>query len=138
MSSEPVLRLELPIRTVSEANLREAWYVRMRRKQAQQRVVALHLGPLGRPEPPLVITLTRVATRQLDTDNLAGAHKHVRDAVALWLGLDDGDPRLTWRYAQERVNGRAWFSVFTRAGKMARAHIVRTRLEIAYRTVCTQ
>jgi hypothetical protein len=50
-----------------------------------------------------VVTLTRIGPRDLDSDNLAGSAKAVRDAVARWLGVDDG-PRapVEWRYAQER------------------------------------
>ena len=59
------------------------------------------LGPdcKGLP-PPCVITITRIGPRKLDSDNLAGSAKHVRDGVADWLGIDDGDERLTWEYAQ--------------------------------------
>lgn len=41
----------------------------------------------------------------LDTDNLAGAMKPLRDALAAWLGLDDGDPRVHWRYTQVQTAG---------------------------------
>lgn len=34
---------------------------------------------------------------------LNAALKPVRDGIADWLTLDDADPRLTWRYAQERA-----------------------------------
>lgn len=53
--------------------------------------------------PPLVeVLLTRWSPRKLDDDNLAGALKAVRDEVAAWLGLDDGDERIVWRYFQEK------------------------------------
>lgn len=53
-------------------------------------------------EGPLVVTVTRVYPgRGLDPhDNLPGACKHVVDAIARWLGRDDRDPSITWRYAQ--------------------------------------
>lgn len=51
---------------------------------------------------PLDITLTRVASRPLDTDNLASAFKAVRDGVADWLGIDDGSSALRWHYAQRK------------------------------------
>ena len=50
-----------------------------------------------------MITLTRLASRKLDSDNLATALKAVRDGVADALNLDDGDERLDWRYAQEKA-----------------------------------
>jgi hypothetical protein len=37
----------------------------------------------------------------MDGDNSIGSLKAVRDGVADALGIDDGDPRLTWEYRQE-------------------------------------
>jgi len=51
---------------------------------------------------PVAITLTRIALRVLDTDNLASGLKAVRDGVADALGVNDGSSRIEWRYAQER------------------------------------
>jgi hypothetical protein len=49
----------------------------------------------------LVVAFTRVGPRPLDDDNLAGAFKHVRDAVAEHFGIDDGDTaRIRFTYAQ--------------------------------------
>lgn len=50
----------------------------------------------------VAITLTRIAPRALDTDNLASGLKAIRDGVADALGVDDGSSRIQWRYAQER------------------------------------
>ncbi len=51
----------------------------------------------------LLVTLTRVAPRMLDDDNLQGACKGVRDAVAKLLGVGDGPAGpLAWGYAQAR------------------------------------
>lgn len=78
------------------------------RAQRQQVTLVLRskLG-LRPPEPPLTITVTRVAPGELDAhDNLPGACKHVVDAIAEWLGLDDRDRRLSWRYEQSR-DGRS-------------------------------
>ena len=52
--------------------------------------------------PPAVVTITRLAPTSLDSDNLQGSAKHVRDAIAAWLGVDDRDPRVTWHVGQER------------------------------------
>ena len=41
----------------------------------------------------LVVTLTRVSPRALDSDNLAYAFKAVRDEVAAYFGVNDNDPR---------------------------------------------
>lgn len=57
----------------------------------------------ARPAFPCVVLLTRVAPSSgLDDDNLSGSLKAIRDAMAEWLGLDDRDPRVGWRYAQRR------------------------------------
>lgn len=50
----------------------------------------------------LVVLLTRVAPRELDSDNLQGALKHVRDGVADALGVDDRDERVTWAPCDQR------------------------------------
>ena len=51
---------------------------------------------------PCVVTLTRVAPRTLDGDNLQAGCKAARDGVALWLATDDADPRIRWEYAQAK------------------------------------
>ena len=94
--------ITIPIRTVSEANQREHWSKRHRRNVAQQARVAWTLFGHEWTALPCRITLTRIAPRKLDPDNLAGSFKHVQDAVAKWLGVDDGDASLTWVYAQRK------------------------------------
>lgn len=55
------------------------------------------------PQPlPVVVTLTRIAPRDFDSDNLAMSFKAARDGIADALGVDDGSARVTWRYAQRR------------------------------------
>lgn len=56
---------------------------------------------------PLVITIRRIGPRMLDTDNAARAAKSVRDGIADAVGIDDGDPGLTWRYEQRRATAGA-------------------------------
>ena len=48
--------------------------------------------------PRIRVTLTRICLGGLDSDNLQGAFKYVRDEVARWLGRDDGDPSYEWVY----------------------------------------
>ncbi len=52
-----------------------------------------------------VVTFTRTTPGiGLDKDeNLRMAFKHVKDQVAAWLDLNDRDPRIEWRYAQEKA-----------------------------------
>lgn len=53
------------------------------------------------------ITLTRIAPRSLDFDNLVGSFKQTVDGIAKAMGIDDGSPRLIWQYAQRRDPERA-------------------------------
>lgn len=100
--------VSLPIKTVSEANTRECWQAKLRRKKAQQAfcVPVFRAAFRDAPTPPLVITFTRVSVAKMDSDNLAGALKAIRDALAHVLGIDDGDDRLTFIYQQRRASSR--------------------------------
>jgi hypothetical protein len=51
---------------------------------------------------PFVVTLTRIAPRKLDSDNLNSAFKAMRDGIADWLCVDDGHESVTWVYAQRK------------------------------------
>jgi hypothetical protein len=128
-----VLRIELPIRTVSVANQRETWHRKHARGKAQKRALSFALNPLGRPELPVTVRLTRIAERRLDDDNLRSAFKAVRDFIAKdWLESDDGDPAktgITWEYDQEIVSGGR-IRVFSRSGKMSRVADARIRVEV--------
>ena len=96
------------LRTVCELNSHEHWRKRQRRAREQHDIVGCILGPTAArraiAQAPLVVTLTRIApSRGLDEgDNLPSSQKHVRDAVAKVLGIDDRDPRVRWIYAQSR------------------------------------
>lgn len=102
------MQITLPLRTVSEANRREHWATRARRAKGQRTVtrleVARKLGYGRTPaiDFPVAATLTRIAPRALDDDNLRGALKAVRDGVADALGVDDRDPRVEWCYGQRK------------------------------------
>jgi hypothetical protein len=100
-----VKSIEVPIRTVSEANSRDHWAKKAKRVKAHRGAVRLALGPnRSTPKPPLFVRLTRIAPRMLDDgDNLSSALKAVRDGVADWLGIDDGPAsRVGWMYFQEK------------------------------------
>lgn len=85
-----MMTIELPLRLVSEANAHEHWRKRHQRAEAQKHVTRVLLG--NRPgwiAAPLTVRLTRIAPRKLDSDNAVISAKHVRDAIAAWLGIDD-------------------------------------------------
>lgn len=108
----------VPIRTVSEANVRTHWAQRAKRTKSLREAAKFHLmaavqNQVGRDvEPPQLLndeigksvelTMTRVAPGQLDDDNLAGALKGFRDGIADAFGVDDRHPSLVWKYAQRR------------------------------------
>lgn len=99
------MTLYIPMPLPSLANVR--WHPQKlaRTKREQRRLVRLRLSPVDVPaDVPRVVTLTRIAPRWLDGDNLQAALKACRDAVADWLGVDDAEHRsaVTWRYEQER------------------------------------
>lgn len=100
--------LELPLHIKNGCNLREHPMARHRRVKKERNNVGWALLSFPeRPRLPCVVTLTRLAARSLDDDNLAGGFKAVRDGVAEWLRVNDNDPRVTWRYAQEKHKGYA-------------------------------
>lgn len=111
-----MIEFTIPIRVISEANQREHWTVKNRRKKAQQgeTAVALFIAHIPqRTKPPsdkLFFTLTRHGQNALDTDNLAGSFKHVQDAIAKWFGVDDGDTeKIAFDYQQVATGKREYF-----------------------------
>lgn len=95
--------VSIPLKTVSEANSHAHWRKRSSRVSGQHLVVLAYLRGHRPPPLPAVVILTRCAPRELDTDNLATSLKHVRDAVAKWIEVDDRDPRVTWHVAQAKA-----------------------------------
>lgn len=90
--------IELPLRIESVANLREHWSTRAKRAKAhKQAALAVPVHPL-----PCVVTLTRIAPRELDDDNLQSGFKALRDGIASRLGVDDRDPRVRFVYDQAK------------------------------------
>jgi hypothetical protein len=117
------LKFFVPIRLGRGENNREVVGQRIARVKAERR--AVFLATLGRirgllmalgdgpPLPPCTVTFTRVAPgRGLDPDeNLPGSCKAVKDELAAMLGVDDRDPRVTWRYQQERGEWGLWVHI---------------------------
>ena len=88
---------KIPLRLISSANAREHWAKKARRvKRERMAALVIQKHPL-----PCVVTITRHGKRLMDGDNLQSASKALRDGIADRLGVDDGDPRVTWKYAQD-------------------------------------
>lgn len=77
-----------------------------RRRQSRKEkndvgVMLLARVGVNRPQPPIVVTVTRIGPRMFDAhDNLPASCKYLVDQIAKYLGIDDSDPRVTWRYEQ--------------------------------------
>ncbi len=100
-----MISVTLPLRLVSVANQREHWSKKAKRAKAHRSAAVLMLAPRVAAYAKLarfVVTLTRIAPRALDGDNLQSAFKACRDGVADALGTSDNDPRILWDYRQER------------------------------------
>ena len=104
-----MIEFELPLRTVSESNRREHWGPRHERARLQRGAARLltrcNCADIG---VPIIVQMARVAPRELDDDNLRGALKAIRDGIADAFGVKDNDPRIEWRYAQQRGKPKAY------------------------------
>jgi len=117
---ELAMQFYVPLRTGRGENNREHPQARARRVNAEhQAVFYATLGTrravLAALMPtPVVVTLTRVSPGPgLDPhDNLPSALKGVVDQLADILGINDRDPRVTWKYApQEKGPWGVWVHV---------------------------
>lgn len=106
-SAAPVVAFHLPLRLVPQVNAREHW----RKTSARAQVQKLTTYAIGRAmlarlglhlAPPYRVTIVRIGPRRMDRDNAIGASKHVQDALARLLGVDDGDEALiTFDYGRK-------------------------------------
>lgn len=107
-ATDEAVVVEVPgLRLVNPLNKRQHWravYERGEREKAATRA-ALH----GRKPPalPALVTITRVSPGVIgDDDGVTASAKHVRDTVARWLGVDDGD-RARVRFVVTQEKGAA-------------------------------
>jgi len=92
----------LPLKTVSALNVREHWAKRAKRVKAERQAAAWVIPPNF--PLPCVVTLTRLSSGILDKhDNLRSSFKGIVDGIADRLSVHDNDPRIEFRYAQEKV-----------------------------------
>lgn len=99
----------IPIKVISVANARLNRFKLAAMNKSHRAIAANTLAGLASPpQAPLTIVLTRIGSKALDTDNLAGGFKAVRDGIADWLGVDDGSPLLDWQY-QQRSGSKEYF-----------------------------
>lgn len=103
------MQFDVPIRLTGGLNARDGhWSGRAKRVKAERKCVAAFAPlpyvwrQLAMEAERFTITLTRVSPRAMDDDGWVGRAKGIRDEVARLLGIDDGSPRLTWRYRQAK------------------------------------
>ena len=107
--SVSTLSIQLPIKTVSEANRFEHWQKRAARQKIYLDLIRLSLAPhASRLVLPCTVTVKRYGPKLMDEhDNLRMAFKKIIDVLAEILtgkkrGQGDNDPRITWKYDQEK------------------------------------
>jgi hypothetical protein len=77
-----MINIRVPIRVFSTANLSEHWTMRYKRNSDQQKAIYAYWPKQSFIVTPCKVTLTRIAPRSLDDDNLAYAFKGIRDIVS--------------------------------------------------------
>lgn len=107
VEDKPLFSLELPFHTVNEANTHKGWRAKHAargdlRPSTTMAVRAYASRVRFKPPLPCVVRLTRLAEKTLDHgEGVVSAMKSVRDGVADWAGVDDGNTLITYVYAQE-------------------------------------
>lgn len=108
-----MIKITLPIRVRSEANISEPWIDRWSRKKAQQREVCmLWKHEVGRKHIPIpcLLTFTRYGAKALDPDAVSGSFKFVQDEVCRLIGVDDGNTeKISFRYNQVALRKREYY-----------------------------
>lgn len=81
------------------------WSTKSKRRREQKTLTRLYLSQLGArtrealaAAPALRVRFVRVGGRKMDSDGLVAALKAPRDAVAEWLGVDDGSDWYVWEW----------------------------------------
>lgn len=96
----------------------------------QRSDVSIVLSRFMKPRLPVLITITRFGKGSLDShDNLAMSAKHVSDAVAQWLGVDDSDRRLEWNFAD--CNGNYAVGIRIQEKCTTKTELERCKIQLA-------
>lgn len=107
-SSNNSITITIPVRIYSEANIQQHWAIKHRRKKIIQKAIRYiwNSCSIRNVKLPVTITLTRLAPRTLDDDNLVASFKSARDVVADLLipglapGRADDNPKIKFLYDQ--------------------------------------
>lgn len=105
------------VKVVGEANRRDHWAVRRRRAMGQKAATHAALVTLGpdvrdrfRAAATVTVRFVRIGGKKLDSDNLVGGFKAIRDQLAKWLQVDDGSDRLRFEWPVQEA-GSAGFRI---------------------------
>lgn len=116
----PWISIKAPIRIISEANNTDHWTKKRKRNKRNQALLGYMLNSVQKPPYfPVKVTLTRIAPRNLDNDNLAYSFKNLRDFISDWLlpgrapGRADSDARLSFCYDQQKGEPKEYAVLIT-------------------------
>lgn len=104
---KPIAPARANIKLVSLTNAREHWATKASRA-AEQRAAGRFLAHNAMLNcewkgcKKMLVQITRIGPRPLDSDNLASSAKHLRDGIADYFGIDDGSSWYEWRYEQRK------------------------------------
>lgn len=100
-----VIVLAKGLALVCTPNARMHPQVEAQHRRNERETIARALAGMKRPAGPWEVVIVRQGPRRLDDDNATASAKTPRDAVAAWLGIDDGDARFRCAVQQETTKG---------------------------------
>ncbi len=114
------MEFEIDLITVSENNVKEFWAKRYKRSSHQKRTILSILAQNKLSiSVPCKVCMIRLSPRSLDSDNLQGAFKYIRDAIADYIipglrpGQADSNLEIEWEYAQQKSKKKGIKLIFT-------------------------
>lgn len=88
------------IKTTTPGNCKRHWRAEWAEARTARQLTKARLLAENLPAFPVVVTITRHSSGKMDKHNLPGALKHVIDGIADAYGIDDGDERWDFSFAQ--------------------------------------
>lgn len=95
------------LRLDATPNARSHWSTTARKREREHATITAALRGITPPAGPWRVCITRIGPRAMDDDNRTASAKGVRDAIAAWLGIDDGDECAAWEVRGEVSRGYA-------------------------------
>ena len=95
------------LRLDATPNTHTHWTATAKKRARERAVLTRALAGITPPAGPWRVVIVRVGPRPMDDDNRTASAKGCRDAIAAWLGVDDGDERFTCTVRGEVARGYA-------------------------------